>query len=83
MKEQIFFTRSIPCSVIVNPWFFLPVEVLQGLTFGLFYATMATYASEVAIPGTEASVQAIVGASFEGLGESLYYYASPSGSSEY
>ena len=47
---------------------FLPIEVLQGLTYGLFYSTMATYASVVALPGTEATMQAMVSAAFEGLG---------------
>lgn len=63
--------RFILYSVLYNPWLVLPVELMNGVTFGLFYATMASYASIVAPPGTEATVQGLVGAVFEGMGISL------------
>ncbi|KAJ3662792.1 hypothetical protein Zmor_007119 [Zophobas morio] len=63
--------RYILYSVIPDPWWFLPIELLNGLTFGLFYACMASYASIVAPPGTEATMQGLVGAVFEGVGVSL------------
>ncbi|CAH0547882.1 unnamed protein product [Brassicogethes aeneus] len=63
--------RFILYSVIPNPWWFLPIELSNGLTFGLFYSTMASYASIVAPPGTEATMQGMVGAVFEGVGVSL------------
>lgn len=49
--------RFVLYSVIKNPWWFLPVELTNGVTFGLFYATMASYASAVAPSGTETTVQ--------------------------
>lgn len=49
--------RYILYSVITDPWWFLPIELLNGLTFGLFYACMASYASIVAPSGTAATVQ--------------------------
>lgn len=49
--------RLILYSVISNPWWFLPVELSNGLTFGLFFACMASYASIIAPPGTEATMQ--------------------------
>lgn len=49
--------RLILYSVISNPWWFLPIELSNGLTFGLFFACMASYASIVAPPGTEATMQ--------------------------
>lgn len=49
--------RFMLYSVLVNPWWVLPIELMNGVTFGLFYATMASYASIVAPPGTEATVQ--------------------------
>lgn len=61
--------RFLLYSWIENPWYCLPIELLQGPTFGIFYATMASYASIVAPPGTEATVQGIVGAVFEGIGK--------------
>ncbi|RZC34450.1 major facilitator superfamily domain-containing protein 6, partial [Asbolus verrucosus] len=63
--------RYVVYSIIPDPWWFLPVELLNGLTFGLFYACMASYASIVAPPGTEATMQGLVGAVFEGVGVSL------------
>ncbi|XP_018566691.1 major facilitator superfamily domain-containing protein 6-A [Anoplophora glabripennis] len=63
--------RMVLYSVIENPWWILPVEFLHGLTYGLFFACMASYASIVAPPGTEATMQGMVGAVFEGLGVSL------------
>lgn len=62
--------RFILYSVISNPWYFLPVDVSQGLTFGLFFACMTSSASIVAPAGSEATMQGLVGAVFEGLGVS-------------
>lgn len=64
-----FGVRFVIYSVLKNPWWCLPVELFQGFTFGLFYATMTSYASIVSAPGTEATVQGAVGAVFEGIGE--------------
>lgn len=66
-----FGVRMLLYSFLTNPWWALPIELLNGLTFGLAYATMASYASVVAPPGTEATVQGLVGATFEGIGVSL------------
>lgn len=52
--------RYILYSIIPDPWFFLPVELLNGLTFGLFYACMASYASIIAPPGTESTMQVTI-----------------------
>uniref|UniRef100_A0A224XLK4 Putative transporter n=1 Tax=Panstrongylus lignarius TaxID=156445 RepID=A0A224XLK4_9HEMI len=63
--------RFLLYSMLTNPWWCLPIELLNGLTFGLLYATMASYASIVALPGTESTTQGLVGAVFEGIGVSL------------
>lgn len=52
-----FGVRFFLYSMLQNPWYVLPIELLNGITFGLFYATMASYASIVAPPGTEATMQ--------------------------
>lgn len=44
-------------SLLTNPWWVLPIELMQGITFGIFYSTMATYASIVAPDGTAATLQ--------------------------
>ncbi|KAK9500670.1 hypothetical protein O3M35_001894 [Rhynocoris fuscipes] len=64
-------TRFVLYSFLVNPWWCLPIELLNGPTFGLMYATMTSYASIVAPPGTESTTQGLVGAVFEGIGVSL------------
>ncbi|XP_063697661.1 major facilitator superfamily domain-containing protein 6-A [Culicoides brevitarsis] len=63
--------RFLLYSLLVNPWYIIPIEFLNGLCFGLFYATMASYASIVAPAGTEATLQGLTGAVFEGIGVSL------------
>lgn len=52
-----FGVRFFLYSLLSNPWWVLPIELLNGVTFGIFYATMASYASIVSPPGTEATLQ--------------------------
>ncbi|GBM03828.1 Major facilitator superfamily domain-containing protein 6-A [Araneus ventricosus] len=54
--------------ILENPWLILPIEILHGLTFAVFYASMTGYASDNAPPGTEATMMGILGGLFEGLG---------------
>lgn len=60
--------RYISYSMLTNPWWVLPLESFNGLTFALYYATMATHASSIAPPGTEATVQNIFSAIYDGAG---------------
>lgn len=60
--------RFLLYSVLANPWWVLPVELCQGITYGIFYSTMASYASKVAPPGMGSTVQGLVGAVHEGIG---------------
>jgi len=66
-----FGVRFMLYSFITNPWFSLPIEILNGVTFGIFYSTMASYAHIIAPPGSESTMQGIVGAAFEGLGVAI------------
>uniref|UniRef100_A0A182S8Y0 Major facilitator superfamily associated domain-containing protein n=1 Tax=Anopheles maculatus TaxID=74869 RepID=A0A182S8Y0_9DIPT len=52
-----FGVRFLLYSLLTEPWWVIPIEFMNGITFGLFYATMASYASIVAPPGTEATMQ--------------------------
>ncbi|CAH0715997.1 unnamed protein product, partial [Brenthis ino] len=63
--------RFILYSHIISAWWILPVELFQGLTSGMFYPTITSYANIVSAPGTETTVQGLVGAIFEGVGSSL------------
>ncbi|CAL4172957.1 unnamed protein product, partial [Meganyctiphanes norvegica] len=47
-------------SFVSNPWYFLPIEVLHGISFGLLYPNMSAYASKVAPPGRKATMQGVV-----------------------
>lgn len=66
-----FGVRFILYSLLSDPWWALPIELFQGITFGMFYPTMTSYANIVSLPGTETTVQGLVGAVFEGVGTSL------------
>nr|CAD7403617.1 unnamed protein product [Timema poppensis] len=66
-----FSIRFFLYAALTNPWWCLPIELLQGITYGIFYTAMASYANIAAPPGTEATVQGLVGAVFEGVGMSL------------
>lgn len=57
-------------SILVNPWWSLPIEILQN-NYGLFYSTMTSYAKKVAPPGTEATIQSVLCAICEGVGKYL------------
>jgi len=61
--------RFLIYSVLTNPWHILPVELLQGICFGIFWSTMASYAYVVSPEGSAATVQGIVSAAFKGIGE--------------
>jgi len=63
-----FGARLLLYSVITSPWLALPIEILNGITFGIFYATMTSYAYVIAPAGFGSTMQGIVGAAFEGLG---------------
>jgi hypothetical protein len=66
-----FGVRFLIYSVLTNPWTILPVELFQGITYGIFYSNMASYAYVVSPPGSAATVQGLVGAAFEGIGKEL------------
>ncbi|XP_026500477.1 uncharacterized protein LOC113403984 [Vanessa tameamea] len=63
--------RFLLYSFLTDAWWILPIEMFQGITFGMFYPTMTSYANVVSPAGTETTVQGLVGAVFEGVGSSL------------
>ena len=66
-----FSLRFFLYSLLSDPWFSLPIELLNGVTFGLCYAAMTGYAHTIAPEGMEATVQGVVGAVYEVLNENL------------
>ncbi|XP_045115275.1 major facilitator superfamily domain-containing protein 6-A-like isoform X2 [Portunus trituberculatus] len=61
-----FTLRLILYSVVTNPWVFLPIDLLHGISFGVAYPCFTSYASSVAPKGAAATTQAIFGAMFFG-----------------
>lgn len=55
-------------SILVRPWWVLPVELISGFGFSITYVVTASCCNVIALPGTEATVQALFSAIFEGLG---------------
>lgn len=60
-----FAVRFLLYAGLRNIWWVLPVELLQGITYGVFFATMASYASKVAPEGAEATMQVYFAWHFE------------------
>ncbi|CAL4144071.1 unnamed protein product, partial [Meganyctiphanes norvegica] len=52
-------TRFILYAFIRNPWLFIPVEILHGISFGLFYTNMSAYANKIAPAGRYATMQGL------------------------
>ncbi|XP_019640591.1 PREDICTED: major facilitator superfamily domain-containing protein 6-like [Branchiostoma belcheri] len=63
-----FALRFLLLSLLVDPWWAIPVEVLHGTTYGAMFAASTTYASQIAPPGMEATMQGVMGAVFMGVG---------------
>ncbi|GBM03846.1 hypothetical protein AVEN_231316-1 [Araneus ventricosus] len=63
--------RFLWYSQLQNPWLVLPIEWTHGITYGLFYASLATYAKMKAKPGTEATMQSVIAATYDGLGAGI------------
>ena len=50
-----FSLRLLLYSALTNPWHSLAVESLNGVTFGIFYAAMTSYAHIIAPQGSVSS----------------------------
>lgn len=65
----MYFIRFGLISLISNPWWLVPIEcVMQGCSYALCYTCIVGYASEVAPPGTSATVQGLVAGMDDGVG---------------
>lgn len=65
---MVFCLRFVLLSVFNNAWWFLVVQLLHGLSFSLAYASLTSYASNIAPPGTDATMQAVFGIAYFGGG---------------
>ncbi|CAH1726834.1 unnamed protein product [Aphis gossypii] len=55
-------------SIIKNPVYILPVEILNGITFALFYSGAISYANFSTPAGAEGTFQGVIGTALTGLG---------------
>lgn len=69
----VFFVRFYLYSVITNPIWILPVELLNGITFGLCHAVLIAYARIISPPNSVTTVIGFAGALFEGVGKFTSY----------
>lgn len=68
----MFFTLTLifsAYSVIKDPLWALPVEVLNGIVFGLVYSAAISYAALVTPTGAEGTLQGFVGTALNGIGK--------------
>jgi hypothetical protein len=63
-----FAIRFFLYSLIKNPVWVLPVELLNGLTFALAYSAATSYTAKLAPAGAEGTLQGIVGTALYGIG---------------
>lgn len=63
--------RFLWYSYLYDPWLVLPVESLHGISYGVYYPVVAAYAKLSAKPGTEATTQAVLFTTHEGIGAGL------------
>ncbi|CAI6361482.1 unnamed protein product [Macrosiphum euphorbiae] len=55
-------------TIIENPLWALPVELLNGITFGMSYSAAISYAALIAPDGAEGTLQGVVGTAYMGIG---------------
>lgn len=68
----MYFIRLGLISLIPNPWWLVLIELfMQGPTYALTYTCIVGYASEVAPPGTSATVQGLVAGMDDGAGYAI------------
>lgn len=63
-----FAARFFLYSIIRNPIWVLPVELLNGITYALTYSAAISYAAILAPPGAEGTLQGVVGTAQMGIG---------------
>lgn len=63
-----FFVTYLAYYFIRNPLWALPIEVLNGLAFGLPYSAAISYAAILAPVGAEGTLQGVVGMAIYGIG---------------
>lgn len=63
--------RYLFFSYLQNPWMTLPLALISGSTYGIFFASMTMYGKSESPPGTEATVKSVLAVVFEGAGKQI------------
>ncbi|GAV03342.1 hypothetical protein RvY_13782 [Ramazzottius varieornatus] len=66
-----FGVRFLGYYFLGNPWYVMLIETTHSIGFGLFYASMTSFAFERAPPGGAAMLQGLFGATYEGFGQGI------------
>nr|XP_027209513.1 major facilitator superfamily domain-containing protein 6-like [Penaeus vannamei] len=66
LSLSTFCLRLCLYAAVTNPWWFLPIELLHGVSYAVAFAGVASYANSVTPEGAEATMQAIFGGVFFG-----------------
>lgn len=64
----VFAVRFYLYSIITDPIWFLPVELTNGVTFGLCFAVFVSYTRIIAPPDSVTTFLGFISALFEGVG---------------
>lgn len=68
VTQAAFVVRFVYYVTLTKPWFVLPCEVLNGLTFALTWSVSCTYANEIAPANCQSIVQSILQGLHYGIG---------------
>eukprot|EP00611_Tribonema_gayanum_P021241 TRINITY_DN403_c0_g1_i1.p1 TRINITY_DN403_c0_g1~~TRINITY_DN403_c0_g1_i1.p1 ORF type:complete len:407 (-),score=56.51 TRINITY_DN403_c0_g1_i1:453-1673(-) len=68
MAQAAYVLRFIYYSLLRDPWWVLPSEVLHGFTYGVMWSATTAYAHSIAPPGAGSTAQGIVSGLHWGLG---------------
>ncbi|XP_055348795.1 major facilitator superfamily domain-containing protein 6-like [Paramacrobiotus metropolitanus] len=63
--------RFLAYGLIVDPWFVLLIDIVHSVGFGLSYAAMTNFAFAKAPVGGTATLQGILGSTYEGIGQGI------------
>jgi hypothetical protein len=61
-------------SLITNPLWALPIEVLNGMSYALSISAVISYAAHVSPVGAEGTLQGVVGMALTGIGSRFVVY---------
>ena len=63
--------RFVAYSVLSDPWWVLPIELLHGVTFALMWSCSVSYAKKIAPPNLEATMQGLLNGVYWGFGRGI------------